>query len=65
MIAVLVFVAINFALVLVPALFEVVRPQGTEDAIKRFSTDPVAVLLALVDRSVAVDAAPLLCGLVC
>jgi len=35
-IAVLVFVAINFALVLVPAVFEVVRPQGTEDAIKRF-----------------------------
>ena len=35
-IAVLVFVAINFALVLVPAVFEVVRPQGAEDAIKRF-----------------------------
>jgi hypothetical protein len=35
-IAVLVFVTINFALVLVPAVFEVVRPQGTEDAIKRF-----------------------------
>jgi len=35
-IAVLVFVTINFTLVLVPAVFEVVRPQGTEDAIKRF-----------------------------
>jgi len=35
-IAVLVFVTINFTLVLVPAVFEIVRPQGTEAAIKRF-----------------------------
>ena len=34
--AVLVFVTINFALVIVPFVFVVVRPQGTEDAIKRF-----------------------------
>jgi len=34
-IAVLVFVTINFALVIVPFVFVVVRPQGTEDAIKR------------------------------
>jgi len=35
-IAVLVFVTINFALVIVPGVFEIVRPQGIEDAIKRF-----------------------------
>jgi hypothetical protein len=35
-IAVLVFVTINFALVLVPFGFEMVRPQGTADAVKRF-----------------------------
>ena len=35
-IAVLVFVTINFALVIVPFASVVVRPQGTEDAIKRF-----------------------------
>jgi hypothetical protein len=35
-IAVLVFVTINFALVLVPAAFEMVRPEGTEHAVKRF-----------------------------
>jgi hypothetical protein len=35
-IAVLVFVTINFALVIVPFVLVVFRPQGTEDAIKRF-----------------------------
>jgi hypothetical protein len=35
-IAVIVFVTINFAVVLVPAAFEVTRPQGTEGAVKRF-----------------------------
>jgi hypothetical protein len=35
-IAVLVFVTINFALVIVPFAFVVVHPQGTESAIKRF-----------------------------
>jgi hypothetical protein len=35
-IAVLVFVIINFALVIVPFAFEMVRPQGIEGAIKRF-----------------------------
>ena len=35
-IAVIVFVTINFALVLVPAVFMAARPQGTEEAVKRF-----------------------------
>ena len=35
-IAVIVFVIINWALVLVPFAFLMVRPQGTEDALKRF-----------------------------
>ena len=35
-IAVIVFVTINFAVVLVPAAFVVARPQGTEGAVKRF-----------------------------
>ena len=35
MIAVLVFVTINFAPVLVPFVLYLVRPQGAEDAIKR------------------------------
>ena len=53
-IAVLVFVTINFTLVLVPAVFEVVRPQSTEDAIKRFKAwivsheRPIAVGVALL-----------------
>ena len=36
MIAVIVFVIINWALVLVPFAFLMARPQGTEDALKRF-----------------------------
>jgi len=35
-IAVLLFVTINFVLVLVPFVLYIVRPRGTEDAIKRF-----------------------------
>ena len=31
-----VFVTINFALVIIPFAFVAVRPQGTEDSIKRF-----------------------------
>ena len=36
-VAVLVFVTINWALVLVPFAFLIARPQGTEKAIKRFT----------------------------
>jgi Na+/phosphate symporter len=35
-IAVLVFVTINLRLVIVPAVFEMVRPEGTEGTVKRF-----------------------------
>ena len=35
-VAVIVFVLINFALVIIPFGFELARPQGTEEAIKRF-----------------------------
>jgi hypothetical protein len=35
-VAVFVFVTINFALVIIPSAFVAVRPQGTEDSIKRF-----------------------------
>jgi hypothetical protein len=35
LIAVLVFVTITFALVIVPFTFDIIRPQGTEDAVKR------------------------------
>ena len=53
-IAVLVFVTINFTLVPVPAVFEVVRPQSTENAIKRFKHWIVGH-----ERQIAAGVAPL------